>query len=518
MEDGGVMLFVVYIDDTGKKTQIYYAKLLPIKIRLLLSDSKEPKTKSFKLRKFPEDNNKKTSILLDFYKNMKLQTSFANAELLSEEELRKREVLENITFSITKYGSNITIDDLFTQDEIYVYAKIKGINALQPLLEIPENIHIAEKVDVNVTVNDVKFYGSIQRIRSKEKTELYVGKSVCITFYHKGQNMHVKFKPTDVLKDALVDIPFILALRDYEKVGFNGTVLALDGIKQTYSLEKIRILKNNLSYFQRVAELFETLRLDMNCDLSKMNVEDKINTRRLFDAILEGKEVSGLKENIPIVVTINYIHTKIALVFSPKDKPGTYIITDYFNDNTFQLFHEIDGEKIPTSKFSIMHAENFLELGNVNYDTIIESFVQHIEEPLCLETANQILLEMLLAYDKSQDKKSDILDYALKLSEWILENTVSETELYIRKLNYFQVIKRKYPLTDIQTQELLELTENISIEDKNQELQLKIGINLLLDNQSMAEFYYKKLSKDIQKWFQEFPIFRFWKDKSKLKE
>ena len=165
-----------------------------------------------------------------------------------------------------------------------------------------------------------------------------------------------------------------------------------------------------------------------------------------------------------------------------------------------------------------MRAENFLELGNVNYSTIIESFAQYIEEPFCLETANQILLEMLLAYDKSQDKRNDILDYALKLSEWILENTVSESELYIRKLNYFQVIKRKYPLTDIQTQELLELTENISIEDKNQELQLKIGINLLLDNQSMAEFYYKKLSKDIQKWFQEFPIFRFWKDKSKLKE
>ena len=41
LDDGGVMFFVVYIDDNGDKTQIYYSALLPIKLRKILSGKKD---------------------------------------------------------------------------------------------------------------------------------------------------------------------------------------------------------------------------------------------------------------------------------------------------------------------------------------------------------------------------------------------------------------------------------------------------------------------------------------------
>lgn len=59
LNDGGSVFFVVYVGRGGASSQIYYTELTPIKLRLYIASSKAQKTKSIKLKKFPEDNNKK---------------------------------------------------------------------------------------------------------------------------------------------------------------------------------------------------------------------------------------------------------------------------------------------------------------------------------------------------------------------------------------------------------------------------------------------------------------------------
>lgn len=56
--DGGIILFVVYIDNGGLR-KIYYIELPPIKLRVALAETQNKKTKSLTLKEFPTDNNKK---------------------------------------------------------------------------------------------------------------------------------------------------------------------------------------------------------------------------------------------------------------------------------------------------------------------------------------------------------------------------------------------------------------------------------------------------------------------------
>lgn len=513
LDNGGVMLFVVYISDDGSRKQIYYAALLPIKLRLILSNIGTQAKKSIELRKFPDSNEDKTTILLNFFGNMQKQASFAHAELLSEEELMKQGLLEGITFSVTKYGEKPTdIRELIFQDDLYMYAKVKGLSILQPLEEIPLDIHFAEDINSEITVNGTKYYNSFRRIRSKGEIELVIGKSLFITFNEKNRNAKIQFKPTDILKDALIDLPFILSITESKQIEIGGTPLDFSGVQKTLTSERIETLRYNLEYCNRISALFDCLRLTKNRDLSKMSPEDRRNAQRLFGSLLDGKSVSGLRKDIPHVAMLDFMDTKLALVFTPTDTEGEYFISDYFKDTSFEVFHLEDGKRFPTSKFVKMTADNFLEIGNVDYDEIRDSFLQYADEAYCFGEANQLLLEMLLAYDKSGDRRTDIIDQAEKFAKVLMANIAKSGDENVAQINFLQLEKRKHPLTADQQNILAAIAEGTVLDDKKQEYAIRMGANLLLNNQHSAEYYYKMLDKEDQKQFKKYPIWRFWKD------
>ena len=512
LDDGGVMLFVVYISEDGARKQIFYSALLPIKLRLILSNIGTQKKKSIELRRFPDNNEDKTTIFLNFFNNMQKQTSFAHAELLSEEELVKQGLLEEITFSVTKYGDRpADISELLFQNDLYMYAKVKGSSIPQPLEAIPLNIHISEEVYSAVIVNGVKYYDSFKRIKTEMKVELIIGKSLFISFNKKEQNEKIQFKPTNVLKDALIDIPFILALIVNKQIEIGGTSLDFSKVQNIFTNERIETLRNNLDYYKRVSDLFECLRLDKDRDLSKMSPEDCRNTQRLYDAIIDDKPVSGLRGDIPHIVLLDYMDTKIALVFSPTDTAGEYLITDYFKDTSFEVYRLENDEKHPTSKYVKMTADNFLEIGNIDYDEIQNSFLQYADESYCFDEATLLLLEMILAYDKSNDERIDVLNQAERFALFLLTDVVSSKDKRIALLNYLQIEKRKHTLTADQENILVNIAESVTLENKNQEYALRLGANLLLNNQKTANYYYKLLDKNTQKLFRKYPIWRFWK-------
>ena len=121
LNDGGVVFFVVYISKDGRNTKIYYSCLLPVKIRNILDRNiKKNKKLRIEFNSFPEDNERKVSLFLNFYDHMKKQTSFAKTMLLSLDELEKQGVLEGITFYANNYGKpNLSSYKLLFEDEIY---------------------------------------------------------------------------------------------------------------------------------------------------------------------------------------------------------------------------------------------------------------------------------------------------------------------------------------------------------------------------------------------------------------
>ena len=512
LHNGGVMFFVVYIDKSGNKKQIYYSALLPIKLRILLADNKGQKSKAIELQRFPDENAEKTTILLNFFNNMQKQASFTTVELLSEEELAHRGLLESVNISVTKYGNQFSdIREIMLQDDIYLYAKVKGLSVLQPLEVLPVKTQIIEKIDSTVSVNGVSYYTSFVRIKSKEKTEIAIGKSMRISFDDKEHKMHISFSPTAVLKDALVDLPFLISICENKAFNIGNEEIDLTSVGCIFSVDRKEILQNNIDYCNRVSALFDELRLDKNCDLSKMSAEDRLNTMRLCDSLLDGKPVSGLKDNIPQLILLEFFGTKIPLVFNPTGKPGTYIISDFFRDTSFELFRKDGDIKKPISKYYSFTAKNFLEIRNVDYEAIKESFRYYSDEPYCFEDANTVFLEIVRAYDESNDTRKDILENAMDFATFLLDEIAHDENLTIAKLNQLQVVKRKRSFTEGEKAELVSIAEETKYEDKNREYAIRFGANLLLDCIQTAEFYYYKMDAKAQEFFRGFPIFRFWK-------
>ena len=514
LQDGGVFFFVVYIGDNGLDRQIFYSALTPIKLRILLSNLKKKQTtKSFDLLPFPTDNNKKTSILLNFYEHMKKQTSFSDAKLLSEDELRKQGLIEAITIPFIGYGqNNLDARDILLQmDEVYMYATIKGSNILQPLIEMPTDFHIYEQDKKVITVNGKQYYSYLNRVKSRDKTVVTVGKSMTLTIRNDSSTLKIDIKPTSILKDALVDIPFLLAVAHSGQFEIDGGVIKLGEIGDRIIYERLDILRARNEFCQIVSKLFKRLRLEENFDLLKFSDEDYYNTRRLYDALIENKTVSGLKKDIPYFVAMDYADTKLALLFKKTEEPGVYEISDFFTDKSYAVFRIDENQnRFPSSKYVNFKAEHFLMFGNIDYDDIIESFSSFKDEPNCSEEATLILLQMLLAYDQSNDTRKEILDNAEKFAKWFLESPPLNNDTIIAKINYYQIQKRKRLLTLEEKEELAIIAEGVSKKDKDQEYSLKIGANLLLENYQAAKYYYNLLSKNNQEEFKQYPIFRFW--------
>lgn len=142
LSDGGIILFVVLLAEEGTKKKIYYCELTPVKLRILLKQAKNQKTKSIKLTAFPSNKEKKASIVFNCFDNCRKQHSYSDAILPSLQELQTKGVLESISIPITTLPGQDP-QSVLLNNEVYAYAKIKGSSILQPLEMIPTHKHLS---------------------------------------------------------------------------------------------------------------------------------------------------------------------------------------------------------------------------------------------------------------------------------------------------------------------------------------------------------------------------------------
>lgn len=314
LNDGGVVFFVVYISKDGRDTKIYYSCLLPVKIRNILDRNiKKNKKLIIEFNSFPEDNAEKVSLFLNFYDHMKKQTSFAKTTLHSLDELEKQGVLEGVTFYANNYGkSNINNYNLLFEDEIYMYAHIKGSAVPQPLLDMPLDLHIAENVETEIGVNGKVYYTGFQRIRSKDKAVLTIGKSVTISIEKKKQSLTIKFAPTSNLKYSVIDFEFILALYKYNQFEMMGHTLPLDP-NRLFDGDKARKLQENLEFRKNLIKVLNIFQLDTDVDINSFSKDDSRHSNLFIKGLVKNEPVDGLKEGLPFALRLNYLGSKVII-------------------------------------------------------------------------------------------------------------------------------------------------------------------------------------------------------------
>ena len=256
--DGGVVFFVVYIGYGGLAKQIYYAALPPIKIRVLLSEAIGQKSKTIKLKKFPNDPNEKAMVFFNCWEDCQKQSSFSSAKLFSLEELENQGVLEGITFSVSTVG-NISPKTALFSNEVYLYANIKGSSIPQPLEAIPRNLTTSEERPAQIAVGERIFYDKVRICQNAHVTTTTFGESFSLTIRGDGSPAKVNYRNSTKIRTLSVDLDFMLAYISQGAFQYNGINFPFDKTGTDLSKFSLKDEVKRLTYIKKIVQMLDIL-------------------------------------------------------------------------------------------------------------------------------------------------------------------------------------------------------------------------------------------------------------------
>lgn len=506
LNDGGCILFVVYVGSNERVNKIYYVELTPIKLNKLLKKGK--KTKKLMLKEFPNDNDFKTTIFLNCLQNCKKQKSYCDCDLPTVDELKKQGVLEKVVIPFSGFGVKDPVKAILS-NEVYLYAKIKGTSSLQPIDILSKDINIKRKYEAKITIDDRLFYTEYTLIENTKETTYLYGSSFRMTYSTQTHTYKINYKNSSKVRILAKDLDFVLTCLEKGHFTINGINFPLESSGFDLTNFNVEYEREQLKFAQDIVKVLDILGCDDDIDVNDMNQESWRNISILIQALINKQPVSGLKEDLLpiqcfIVAKLRFVMCLKKCAFSPK---GTYEISDYFKSDISLVCSINEGEYFPTSKYSIFQTNDFLRLSNMNYDVLLPSFKEVEYNQLTYTRANLYLLDLLKAYDlASGEKKVKLLKTCNGFSEWIMQATDDELDPDVKNLNVLQTIKRNRQFNTDEIKQLYQITESGETSEY-----IKTGAYLLLEQQQAAEIHFANLTVEEQEEFKNYPIYNFWK-------
>lgn len=515
LSNGGVMFFVVYIDDTTKHVkQIYYSSLLPFKIKEILNEKKNNTNSiSVKLKAFPDKKNQITDLFLNFYSDAQKQISFADREIPSIEDLQKQGILESLTISYISTDAKkeaSSYPKLFNGKEIYLYANLKGGVASIPVkyFEQISDIQLSCNKDISVGVKGVIYYDNITKTITADKEIYQIGSSITISHLNKANTLddddNSKAIISIQLKGSLIQriksLQLIVAMIHEKSIELDGVPLPISFNEPELNKDDLNFYKDILNNYQQALSVLKKLNVRDEIDIDNFSKEDFLKLDILIEAIGKGNPIKNVKgTNTPIV---KFVFGNIYLVLiCEKRVDGSYNLWDYFNKHINVYFLDEKQESIPASQYSILKANDFLTVNNLNLQKVIDDFKQIEPSQLLAESGNEVMLEMLKAYDQSQNAE---LFLAIKqMSNWLktLDGYLNSNAILINDL---QIIRRERKLTYQEKEKLHQIV------DSTDDISFKIGALILLDEQEEAKKHLSTMDPINKEKFTSYPIFRFY--------
>lgn len=510
MMNGGTLFFVVYLDEkNGNALQIYYADLLPIKIKEI---TKLKKTKySVKCRKFPLDNLQKTELLLNFYANAQKQASFAGKDLPTVEQLSKEGVLESLSIHYTSfrnYDTKNAFPKMLDGKSLTIYANIKGGTAPIPVeyYEAVSHVTMTNKNTLPISVNGRPYYVGFSVVTTAENIELHIGSSVRIIFPNTGKtdtpvSVSIKVCIKGTLSEQITAIEFVTAMIEHGSFCIGTSEIPSKFPKEELDRINAVAFPEILKGYKRAKEVLDSMNIKKDLNISECTDVDIDNLNLLIGTIGDCKLVRENPNAPAQVTTLKIANLTLAIVYLENEKGG-YNVWDYFGHHFCVTWCE-NSEERRISQFSTMVENDFLKFDNLNLDTIIKDYKMIEPNDWIFELGNATMLEMLKAYD--QKPSVELLDAAKKMLDWMLENP-EYTTAEVNLLNKLQIALRERKLTFNEKSELHTTIVNTSDEF------IKIGAFLLLDEQDEAKIMLHALEPKKLEKFKEFPIYRFYKE------
>ena len=518
LNDGGVIYFVVKVFDNCEKQQpvIFYAPLLPFDLKMLLKNNDEKQKISISLLPFHEDIDDMTRIIMHFANNMFKQRASINEKTITLSDIKNSKdianMIENYSFSCVRLKGDIDVYDslLHPNADIYVYAHTKlGITI--PIIKLPDltkcEISINGHINANVAINNYVYYKEfIQRyVKTADKIqEFYFGKSIKITCAESAKNeMKLFFSVKGTLSERINDTKFIIALLKERYIEIDGEKFQVGDITENNSKkDTINKLEKLLEWLHAVQELLKRLDISVELDCDVMTQEDEQQLKLLMTAILEDKTVRLIHVH-GIFNFIKIANLNICVyAIKTKENSNEYNVGNFFDYKIQVKAVGESGHESLVSCYTFFKREIILECSNLNFSKMLTDIKRFSMSKIYADRLICLLLELLHAYDESG--RQEVLDTAIKLAEW-LKNVDCFTPEAILILNYYQTILRSRDLRESEIEELVALTEEQKLPEE-----VYAGAHLLLKNQASAEVHFNKLTSNLQREFEKYPIYRFW--------
>lgn len=498
--EGGILYFVV-LHNNPENRKIYCCYLTPVLIKKYLRAPGTRDSASISLKLFPEDKQLTTEELFQFYYDCKNQTSSADKPIVELKDYFEKSGKRMFSVFAKSPGK---IDDFLGHMQtrpMYLYATDDQGNITFPLGDGPVFLHTGHNLEQNVSVNGIPYFHGCTIFSEGDEQVITIGDFFTYRSGSKTQKAKLNIKLSGHSNlNKITYLSFCLALFKNKSFSVGPVEVPCDGINPPNDV--VDRMKQELKILTNVRSLFSALHIDGDINIDDLNSNEISNLEAFYKGIVL-KEPLTIKKGHENDVRISIGNHVLYLMFCPIGD-GKYEVRDFFTNEDVCCLLTENSITTKSSRFTLLNVDQFAEASNFDYSGMISSYETFVkDDEKVAQLANLDMLRMILAFDKTSGKKSKLLEAAEVLNNWFIRtNRFQETP--INEINKYQIIKRRRPLTEEEKNIIIELSESDIQED------CKTACCLLLDNQSSADYHFKKIPEENKEFFKSLPIYKFW--------
>lgn len=314
----------------------------------------------------------------------------------------------------------------------------------------------------------------------------------------------MEYRGSHMLRTLYKDSGFILAAVDNNGFETGGIRHEFDSDKLDLSRFDQEKQTANLKKMERIIHMLDLQGCSDDIDVSKLTAEDYRNLERLAISTIDHQPVSGLREDLPTITTLEIGSLCFALwLKQSKNDKGTYTFYNALDYLKPMYTGVKDKNNLPVPVAIIFDEEAYLKVSNIQFERLLPSFQRYSATPYIYDIANSVMLFMIGASDKATGKrKTKLIDTALEFAKWLESMPAEVWDKRVSALNRLQIIKRTRPLEDGEKEELLGIASQSA-----DNAHIMAGTNILLERYDDVYFWLKKIPEEERQEFMKFPIF-----------
>lgn len=497
-KDGGVLFFVIQVNakNISERKKIFYIDLYPFAIQNLLK-SNSNKSIKVPIKEMPKNGDEVILMLRTFVEHLNLQKAYTQIQLQNYmPELDSEKLFLNFHFLKNQTPAEKTNQFLNLETVIYAYAKNSQILMPYSIVKAGD-IHIECKKNIKIFVNDRAYSFECEEKKSKNHSCFYIGKNIVFEDRDGQTKCNITF--VGKLSETIYSLQFLLDMLEQKGFFINNTYFPI--------LEPHENIKQKLSEKLVYLEQFKQALIECNVDdfdLKNLSNKDSNNIQILIQAFVDKKEISISKS-----FSENAFLSKIKICGN-----GIVIWGLRVSENTYRLYPfkrdllsrcEVNGKNYFYSPYLFLKKEQLVHAININFDEVVSDMKQNAMNDETYFLLNLFILELLLAFDESNEKI--LLKTAVELAEYLCNQISDPEQTIIYKINLLQAKIRSGLALNADEQDFLhEILENPYKRD------YKFAAYVLLKDVSGSNICFSKLDPETRENLSKTPIYTLWKE------